>query len=67
MTLKTDHSACVNRVILDPMQGRAQVLVPGELEFRNLAQRKQTGIPIDPATWQQLVDYTTKLNIPLDG
>lgn len=50
-----------------PAAGFDEVLVPGELEFRNLAQRKQTGIPIDPATWQQLVDYTTKLNIPLDG
>ena len=50
-----------------PAEGFTEVLVPGELEFRNKKQRSKDGIPIDPATWQAIKDYASKLNISLDS
>lgn len=37
-----------------PAAGTSEVVVPGELEFRHRAQRLQTGIPIQDATWDLL-------------
>ncbi|MBA62329.1 MAG: hypothetical protein CMJ76_08175 [Planctomycetaceae bacterium] len=50
-----------------PADGFGEVLVPGELEFRNRRRRLEEGIPVDPATWQSIRDYATKLNIEVES
>ena len=46
-----------------PAEGFEEVLVPGELEFRYKRQREKEGIPVDPATWQAIQEYASKLNL----
>jgi uncharacterized oxidoreductase len=38
-----------------PMQGFAEVLVPGEPELRELERRTRAGIPLEEATWSRIV------------
>jgi uncharacterized oxidoreductase len=39
----------------EPAEGSDGVLYPGEIEHRTAAQRRSTGIPLAPATWNALV------------
>jgi uncharacterized oxidoreductase len=39
----------------------AEVLMPGELEFRTLQTRRAEGIPIDGETWSALCEYAERL------
>lgn len=46
-----------------PVPGVAEVLVPGELEFRTMRKRQYEGIPIDDATLRDLDEHCTKLRV----
>jgi uncharacterized oxidoreductase len=48
-----------------PRPGVAEVLVPGELEFRTLRQRSQNGIPVDAVTWQAIQEQARRLKVDL--
>ena len=50
-----------------PAPGHQEVLMPGELDNRIFAQRQREGIPIEPATWQQIVATAQALNVPVDS
>lgn len=43
--------------------GVSEVLVPGELEFRTLRKRRETGIPVDEATLQALHEHCGRLSV----
>jgi len=46
-----------------PAVGTDSVLIPGEPERRNRNQRLYQGIPVDPGTWQQLLDTAASVGI----
>jgi uncharacterized oxidoreductase len=46
-----------------PAPGFREVLVPGEMEFRTLRQRRQEGIPVDPATLAALKRHGERLGV----
>jgi len=46
-----------------PVPGVAEVLVPGELEFRTLRKRQQDGIPVDQATLRALHEHGRRLKV----
>jgi hydroxycarboxylate dehydrogenase B len=46
-----------------PAPGVAEVLVPGELEFRTLRQRRTQGIPVDGATLNAMQEYGWRWNV----
>jgi uncharacterized oxidoreductase len=50
-----------------PAPGFAEVIVPGELEFRTLRQREIDGIPIDQATLQAIRAHGARLGVDVDG
>lgn len=45
--------------------GVEEVMLPGEIEFRVLEERKKRGIPIDPATWQQIKESADTLKVKI--
>jgi uncharacterized oxidoreductase len=49
-----------------PAPGFAEVLVPGELEFRTLRRRQAEGVPVDPVTWRALQDHARRLKVNLE-
>lgn len=48
-----------------PAPGVEEVLVPGELEFRTMERRRETGIPVDPATLQSMREHGQRFGIEL--
>ncbi len=40
------------------------ITVPGEPERRHQRERELTGIPLDDATWQQIVDAGQSVGVP---
>lgn len=50
-----------------PLEGFAEVLLPGEPEARTRRERSLSGIPLDEATWAQLVAEAKTLGCPLPG
>ena len=48
-----------------PAPGFNEVLVPGEIEFRNLRRRQAEGIAVDDVTWQAIVDHARRLGVEL--
>jgi LDH2 family malate/lactate/ureidoglycolate dehydrogenase len=46
-----------------PMDGFTEVLVPGEIEDREAEKRIKDGIPIEDATWQELIKVAKELNV----
>lgn len=46
-----------------PAPGVAEVLVPGELEFRTLRKRRQEGIPVDETTLRGMQEHARRLNV----
>jgi LDH2 family malate/lactate/ureidoglycolate dehydrogenase len=46
--------------------GNAEILVPGEVEFREYRLRSEQGIPIDEHTWSEIVGIATELDIGRD-
>ncbi len=49
-----------------PAPGFAEVLVPGELEFRTLRQRQNDGIPVDTATLEAMRHHGARLGVDVD-
>ncbi len=50
-----------------PAPAFAEVLVPGELEFRSLRQRNIDGIPVDAATLEAMRHHGARLGVDVDG
>jgi uncharacterized oxidoreductase len=50
-----------------PAPGFEEVLMPGEIDFRIMAERQANGIPIDPVTWQSILDVAEELQVPVAG
>jgi hydroxycarboxylate dehydrogenase B len=50
-----------------PASGFAEVLVPGELEFRTLRQRQTDGIPVDAATLHAMREHGVRLGVDVVG
>ncbi len=48
-----------------PAKGYDEVLVAGEPEWRNEAQRRAQGIPITPGTWESLVAAAERYGVPV--
>ena len=48
-----------------PAAGFREVLLPGEPEWRTAERRRAEGIPVDEATWRQLVEAAMALAIPV--
>jgi uncharacterized oxidoreductase len=46
-----------------PIESGGVVLLPGEIEDRTRAERRKTGIPIDPETWAQLESSAGRVNV----
>ena len=47
--------------------GVAEVLVPGEPEARNLANREANGVPVLVDTWTRLSDLAIRLGVAIPG
>ena len=43
--------------------GVAEILVPGEPEFRTEQERAQHGIPIDDTTWEKLCVFAREIDL----
>jgi len=50
-----------------PAPGFEEVLVPGEIEFRTLRQRRIAGIPVDAATLEAMRKHGARLGVDVDG
>jgi LDH2 family malate/lactate/ureidoglycolate dehydrogenase len=50
-----------------PAPGFAEVLVPGELEFRTLRRREREGIPVDPQTLEALKKHGQRLGVDAEA
>ena len=50
-----------------PVPGVAEVLVPGELEFRTMRKRRQEGIPVDDATLKAMQEHGRRLHVDVSG
>ena len=50
-----------------PAPGVAEVLVPGELEFRTLRKRQQEGIPVDETTLEGMHAHGRRLGVDVAG
>jgi uncharacterized oxidoreductase len=46
-----------------PVDGNLPVMIAGDPERRNRADRGARGIPVDPGTWRQLADFARTLGI----
>jgi len=45
------------------MDGFTEILIPGEIEEREAEKRMKDGIPIEDATWKELISLAKELNI----
>lgn len=50
---------------IPPVEGVAEVLVPGEPEVRTREQRSREGIPLPATTWRALATVAGRLQVPL--
>lgn len=48
-----------------PAPGFEEVVVPGELEFRTLRERQESGIPVDDVTWEAIERHAAELGVEL--
>jgi len=48
-----------------PAQGFEEVMLPGELDWRILAEREVEGIPIEPVTWQQICEVAKEVGVAI--
>lgn len=44
-------------------EGSNEVLLPGDLEYREMAKRKEKGIEINDAAWQDILDVAKRLQV----
>jgi uncharacterized oxidoreductase len=47
-----------------PAPGFQEVLMPGEIDFRYLAERERDGIPLDDTTWREICEVATAFGVP---
>ena len=47
-----------------PLDPAAPVMLPGEIEARTRERRRRDGIPVEPATWAQLLDAARAAGVP---
>ena len=40
-----------------------EILLPGELEWRRMQEKKQTGVPVDPEIYEELRALATANNV----
>ena len=50
-----------------PAEPGGEVLMPGEPERRNRAERSAGGVPLDPNTWAQLLDAADSVGLDRAG
>jgi uncharacterized oxidoreductase len=50
-----------------PAQGYDEVILPGEYHFRRKARREREGIPLDPETWDQIVETARRVGVEIDN
>ena len=48
-----------------PAPGVEEVILPGEMEFRLMAERQAEGIPIEPITWHQIQEVARDLDVEI--
>ena len=48
-----------------PAPGFSDILVPGELEFREQKRRRREGVQVDAVTWQEIGVWAKTLGVPL--
>ena len=48
-----------------PAPGFEEVMLPGELDWRILAERGVKGIPIEPVTWQQICEVAKEVGVAI--
>ena len=46
-----------------PAEGFAEVLYPGELEYRTEQRRRAEGIPVEEATWVQVAEVAKRFGL----
>ena len=51
---------------ITPAEGFDEVLLPGELEWREQQRRARSGIPLQPTDWQAIADGLEQAGIPPD-
>ncbi|TKJ47698.1 hypothetical protein CEE34_02390 [Candidatus Aerophobetes bacterium Ae_b3a] len=61
----------VHRLIRDckscvPVEGFKQVLLPGEIEFKEAQERKKKGIPVEEKQWEDMVEILKSNGIKLN-
>jgi LDH2 family malate/lactate/ureidoglycolate dehydrogenase len=49
-----------------PAEGFERVIVPGEIEAKNEAQRKKEGIPLRDEVWHEVMDVAKQLGVDLE-
>ncbi|MFO0944522.1 MAG: Ldh family oxidoreductase [Planctomycetota bacterium] len=48
-----------------PLQGVAEILLPGEPEFRTEEKRRADGLELDDETWRQVCEVANSVNAPI--
>jgi LDH2 family malate/lactate/ureidoglycolate dehydrogenase len=56
---------CAKTKAIKPAEGFAEVLLPGELEWKTAEFRRQHGIPLDETTWSQLAEAAQTYDLPV--
>jgi uncharacterized oxidoreductase len=62
--LQDAATLCTRTKAIKPAEGFAEVLLPGELEWKTAEFRRQEGIPLDETTWSQLIEAAHAYNLP---
>lgn len=50
---------------IEPRDGAEEVMLPGEIEHRTRRRREREGIPVDDVVWEELVELSEWLDVPL--
>lgn len=46
-------------------KGFEEILMPGDINFREMEQREADGITVDEQTWQQIIDVAKELGVKI--
>ncbi len=63
--LEEGAALCDRIKAVPPAEGFDEVLLPGEPERRAAERRQREGVPVDEATWSQLVEAAAELEVPM--
>ena len=50
-----------------PVEPHGEVLVPGEKERRTMAERSDTGLPLPPAAWEDILGAARRVGLDQSG